>query len=361
MAVLDTGVDYNHPDLRGNLWTNEAELKGLPGVDDDGNGYVDDIRGWNFAYANNDPIDDHGHGTHCAGLIAAVGNNGIGIAGVCWTARIMPVKILDSAGEGNAADAVPAIYYAVANGADIISGSWGGTETSNALRDAIAYAHDQGVVVVAAAGNADSDTPFYPAAYPGVISVAATDSADHRWYASNYGDWVDLAAPGQSIVSLLATLPGKTAVSGTSSIMSGTSMAAPHVSGTCALLLAANPLLRCDELPQILTTTGDPIASGICSSNGRLNVYNALRAVIPPEGTIRMDRAYYPAGADIGLLVADWNLRGSGHCDVLIETSGRRPGDGDATGDQRVARGLAGHDHQPERGCGRGRRYSPGA
>jgi subtilisin family serine protease len=133
----------------------------------------------------------------------------------------MAVKILDANGEGSAADAVPAIYYAVANGADIISGSWGGTETSNALRDAIAYAHDQGVIVVAAAGNNASDTPYFPAAYPEVISVAATDASDHRWYLSNYGDWVDIAAPGQGIISLLATLPGKPVREGAISTRSG--------------------------------------------------------------------------------------------------------------------------------------------
>ena len=322
VAVLDTGVDYNHPDLRSNLWTNEAEQKGLPGVDDDDNGYIDDLRGYNFAYSDNDPIDDHGHGTACAGIVAAVGNNGTDMAGVCWIARIMPVKILTSAGDGSAADAVPAIYYAVANGADIISGSWGGAESSNALRDAIAYAHEEGVVVVAAAGNSGSDSPYYPAAYPEVISVAATESNDHRWYLSNYGDWVGIAAPGRDIVSLRATLPGQVAVAGASRTMSGTSMAAPHVSGACALLLAADPLLRCDELKQILTTTADPIPSGICSSNGRLNVYEALRAVIPPEGTIRMDRACYAEGVDIGLLLADWHLKGAGHYTVLVETAG---------------------------------------
>jgi len=322
VAVLDTGVDYNHPDLQGNLWFNEAERKGLLGVDDDDNGYVDDMRGYNFAYGNNDPIDDHGHGTHCSGIIAAVGNNGTDIAGVCWTARIMPVKILGAAGDGTAADAVPAIYYAVANGADIISGSWGGAEPSNALRDAIAYAHQEGVIVVAAAGNTGSDSPYYPAAYPEVISVAATESNDHRWYLSNYGDWVDLAAPGRDIVSLTATLPGQAARTGVTSRMSGTSMAAPHVSGACAILLAANPFLRSEELPQILATTADPIPPGTCSSNGRLNVYNALRAVIPPEGTIRMDRTYYREGTDIGLLLADWNLKGAGHRDVLVETAG---------------------------------------
>ncbi|MCU0917276.1 MAG: S8 family serine peptidase [Planctomycetes bacterium] len=322
VAVIDTGVDYNHPDLQGNLWTNDAERDGLPGVDDDGNGRVDDIRGYNFIYNTPDPIDDHGHGTACAGVIAAVGNNSTDIAGVCWTAQIMPVKILGATGDGTAADAVPAIHYAVANGADIISGSWGGAEDSSLLRDAIAYAHAEGVIVVAAAGNMGSDTPYYPAAYPNVISVAATDWNDRRWNLSNYGDWVDLAAPGQDIVSLLATLPGRPTLPGYVSRLSGTSLATPHVSGTCALLLAANPLLRYEELQRILTTTADPIQPGICSSNGRLNVSKALRAVIPLAGTIRMERGAYAEGADIGLLLADWHLRGAGHQTVVIEAAG---------------------------------------
>ncbi|MCL5283039.1 MAG: S8 family serine peptidase [Planctomycetes bacterium] len=322
VAVLDTGVDYDHPDLQGNLWANEAERDGQPWVDDDHNGYVDDIRGYNFVAYNNDPRDDHGHGTAITGIIAAVGNNGTNTAGVCWTVRIMPVKILGADGEGTAADAVPAIYYAVANGADIISGSWGGAEASSALGDAIACAHAEGVVVVAAAGNSNSGEPYYPAAYPEVISVAATDSNDQRWYLSNYGDWVDLAAPGHSIVSLRAELPGQVTRTRGLSRMSGTSLAAPHVSGACALLLAADPFLRCDELHRILTATADPIQPGICASNGRLNVYAALRAVIPPEGTIRMDRTYYAEGADIGLLLADWRLRGAGHFTVTVATAG---------------------------------------
>ncbi len=322
IAVLDTGVDYDHPDLQGNLWTNEAERVGLPWVDDDDNGYVDDIRGYNFITYANDPRDDHGHGTAITGIIAAVGNNGTDIAGLCWTVRIMPVKVLGADGEGTAADAVPAIYYAVANGADIISGSWGGAEASNALGDAIAYAHAEGVVVVAAAGNSGSGDPYYPAAYPEVISVAATDAADQRWYLSNYGDWVDVAAPGHSVLSLRAALPGEVTRTRGLARLSGTSLAAPHVSGACALLLAADPFLRCDELHRILTATGDPIQPGICASNGRLNVYTALRVVIPPEGTVRMDRTYYAEGADIGLLLADWHLRGVGHFTVSIETAG---------------------------------------
>jgi predicted outer membrane repeat protein len=320
VAVIDTGVDYSHRDLQHNVWINEAELDGVAGVDDDGNGYVDDMRGYNFAYNNNDPADDHGHGTHCAGTIGAVGNDGLDVAGICWTARIMPLKVLGAEGEGSAADAVPAIYYAVDNGADVISVSWGGEEGSETLREAIAYAHHEGVVVVAAAGNEGSGTPCYPAAYPEVISVAATESNDRRLLLSNYGDGVDIAAPGRDILSLRAT--------GTSPIaardeftcrMSGTSMAAPHVSGACALLLSANPLLTCDEVHEILMTTGDPIEPGICASNGRLNVYKALRAALPAAGIIRFDRAYYGEHADIGILLADWDLRGTGQRSVVLE------------------------------------------
>jgi hypothetical protein len=327
VAVIDTGVDYNHRDLQGNMWVNEAELNGAAGVDDDGNGYVDDIHGYNFADSNNDPADDHGHGTHCAGTVAAVGDNGLDIAGVCWTARIMALKVLGATGDGTAADAVPAIYYAVANGADVISGSWGSEEDSSMLREAVAYARREGVMVVAAAGNKGSTKPYYPAAYPEVISVTATESSDRRWYLSNFGDWVDMAAPGRQVLSLRAK--------GTSSgvirdefigQLSGTSTATPQVSGACALLLSANPLLTCDELQNMLMTTGDPIEPGICASNSRLNVYKALRAAIPAEGMIRFDRSHYPEHADIVLLLADWDLRGTGQQVVQLEAA---DGDGE--------------------------------
>lgn len=320
VAIIDTGVDYKHRDLQGNLWVNEAELNGVPGVDDDRNGYVDDVYGYNFAYNNSDPMDDHGHGTHCAGIVAAVGDNGLDVAGVCWRARIMPIKILGGEGDGTAADAVPAIYYAVANGADIISGSWGGPDSSEALRQAIAYAQRHGVIVVAAAGNENSSSPYYPAAYSNVLSVAATDSSDRRWSLSNYGDWVDVAAPGREIVSLGRSTSGSTGGS-LISTKSGTSMAAPHVSGACALLLSANPLLTSEEVLEILTTTGDPIAAGICSSNTRLNVHNALRAAIPSSGRVRLDRQRYAQDASVGILVADWDLRGAGPQVVRIDAA----------------------------------------
>ena len=265
IAVIDTGVDYTHRDLQANIWCNEAELNGVPGVDDDDNGYIDDVHGYNFAYNNSDPNDDHGHGTQVAGIAAAVGNNGLDVAGVCWNARVIALKILDAAGDGTSADAAPAIYYAVANGADVISLSWGGEDESQVIEDAIAYARRQGVIVVAAAGNEGSDTPFYPAAYPEVIAVAATESNDKRHFLSNYGDWVDIAAPGRDILSLRASHISSPAGNDTYTItVSGTSMATPHVSGACALLLAANPLLTIEEVEQIVLSTGDAIAAGIC-------------------------------------------------------------------------------------------------
>jgi subtilisin family serine protease len=323
IAVIDTGVDYNHRDLQGNIWCNEAELNGTPNVDDDGNGYIDDIHGYNFAYNNSDPNDDHGHGTHIAGTIAAIGNNGLDVAGLCWNARIMALKMLDAGGDGSSADAAPAIYYAVANGADVISLSWGSDEDSRVIKDAIAYARRQGVLVVAAAGNDGSRALFYPASYPEVIAVASTESDDRRSLLSNYGDWVDIAAPGSGIVSLAPTdislAAGRNAFTAT---LSGTSMATPFVTGACALLLAANPFLTSAEVEKMLLSTGDPIAAGICASNARLNVGRALRAAVPPEGIVRFDQPVYAANDEIEVLLADWDLRDTGLQAVLIVTDG---------------------------------------
>jgi subtilisin family serine protease len=321
VAVIDTGIDINHRDLQSNLWINEAELNGVPGVDDDENGYVDDIHGYNFVYRTNNCLDDHGHGTHCAGIIAAVGDNGLDVAGVCWRARVMPLKILDSDGNGNAADAATAIYYAVANGADVINASWGGPDTSQTLTDAIAYAERQGVVVVAAAGNENSSVEFYPAAYSTVIAVAATEKTDRRLSFSNYGDWVDIAAPGYDILSLRAagTWQG-TPQDDFTTRLSGTSMAAPYVSGACALMLAADPFLSCEQVRQIVTTAGDPIAAGITSSNRRLNVAAAMQQTIPEKGLVYFDRQAYPRGSDIAVLLMDSQLAKAASQTVVIET-----------------------------------------
>jgi len=211
LAVIDTGVAYNHPDLddgsASNIWTNDVELNGIPGVDDDNNGYVDDILGWDFLGEDNDPTDYYPHGTHVAGTIAAIGNNSTGITGVNWYASIMPLRFIGPFGYGDTAKAIEAIFYAVDNGARVINASWGGEGFSQALNDAISYANDRGCLFVAAAGNSSSDNdtnPFYPATYdlPNIISVAATDHNDNPAWFSNYGATsVDVAAPGVNVFS----------------------------------------------------------------------------------------------------------------------------------------------------------------
>ncbi|MFQ6078637.1 MAG: S8 family serine peptidase, partial [Thermodesulfobacteriota bacterium] len=218
IAVIDTGVAYNHPDLddgtKRNIWTNDAELNGTPGIDDDGNGYIDDVRGWDFVGEDNDPTDYLFHGTHVAGTIAAIGNNATGISGVNWLASIMPLRIFGAFGYGDSAKAIEAITYAADNGARVINASWGGGGFSQALYDAIFYASDAGCLFVAAAGNGGDDgigddndqDPFYPASYdlPNIISVAATDHNDNLASFSNYGATsVDVAAPGVAILSSL--------------------------------------------------------------------------------------------------------------------------------------------------------------
>ena len=206
IAVVDTGVAYDHPDLAGNIWNNAGETSCTDGIDNDGNGYIDDCKGWDFVGNDNDPADYNGHGTHVAGTIAAHGNNSNGITGVMWQAKIMPLRFLGISGSGTTADAVSAILYANAKGAHVINNSWGGSGYSQALKDAIDASN---AVVVCAAGNSSSNldtSSFYPAGYKSanIISVAATDSLDNLASFSNYGKIsVDLAAPGLNIYSTI--------------------------------------------------------------------------------------------------------------------------------------------------------------
>ncbi|MDH5546016.1 MAG: S8 family serine peptidase [Gammaproteobacteria bacterium] len=287
VAVIDTGVDYNHPDLVNNIWTNPGEIPGN-NRDDDGNGFVDDVRGWDFALNNNNPMDNHNHGTHVAGIIAARGNNGIGVAGVNWRARIMPLKFMDNQGIGTTASAIRAIEYAVANGAKVSNNSWGGTNFSQALYDAIQAANSAGHVFVAAAGNdgVNSDTSgYYPSTYnlPNIISVGASDQNDQITTFSNFGTrTVDLVAPGMGIVSTVI----RTNNNGYQ-FMTGTSMSAPYVTGAISLLYSQNPTLSIAQVRSAILNTVDtkPALSNVVGSGGRLNVFNAVNSV-PQSGPI---------------------------------------------------------------------------
>jgi thermitase len=262
VAIIDTGIDYTHPDLQGNIW--EKTVQGKV------------IHGMNAITGVMDPKDDHYHGTHCAGTIGGVGNNGTGVAGVSWNVSLMGVKFLDKNGSGTTADAIKAIDFARENGANVMSNSWGGGGSSQALYDAIKRAYDAGIVFVAAAGNesADNDsTPSYPANYKigNVISVAASTNLDTMASFSNYGaTTVHLAAPGLNITS---TTPGNTYKT-----ISGTSMATPHVSGAVALLLAKEPTLTPDQVRARLVSSVDklPAFQGKTISGGRMNVYKLL-------------------------------------------------------------------------------------
>jgi subtilisin family serine protease/subtilisin-like proprotein convertase family protein len=282
VAVIDTGVDYHHEDLATNMWTNPGEIAG-DGVDNDGNGYVDDIYGMNsIIEGSGDPMDDNGHGSHCSGTIGAVGNNTTGVTGVNWDIKIVALKFLGADGYGDTADAIECIDYAVGlkvnQGVDIrvFSNSWGGGGFSQGLLDAIEDAHAAGMLFVASAGNngSNNDTyPHYPSSYEAanLVAVGYTDHNDNRSPLSNYGaNSVDLFAPGSSILS---TLPGNDY-----GIKSGTSMAAPHVSGVAALMLSENNTLTVAELKDYLLNSGDliPALSGLCVSGKRLNAYNSL-------------------------------------------------------------------------------------
>ncbi|MCZ7591629.1 MAG: S8 family serine peptidase [Kiritimatiellae bacterium] len=259
VAIVDTGIDYNHEDLQANMWRNPLEIPGN-GIDDDHNGFVDDVFGANIVAGTGDPMDKHDHGTHVAGTIGAAGNNGLGVVGVSWKTKLMAVKSLDLS-SGTYEDAILGIEYAVENGAHIINASWAGSEASQSLRDAINAAGEAGVLFCAAAGNSAHDLaefPEYPSSYhlANMIVVMSTDHNDKRSGFSNYGATsVDIAAPGSSILS--------TRKGGGYLKMSGTSMAAPHVAGAAALLLSVNAGLSPTDLRNILMTTADPVTPGL--------------------------------------------------------------------------------------------------
>jgi subtilisin family serine protease len=273
VAIVDTGVQVDHPDLKNNIWVNTAEQGGKPGVDDDGNGYVDDVYGWDFRNNRPNAIDDNEHGTHCAGIIGAE-MNGKGTVGVSPLVKIMPLKFLGADGSGDTATAIAAINYAVDNGAKVISNSWGGGGRSQLLEEAITRAVAKGVLVVAAAGNSASNNDSvasYPANYPGVISVASTDRNDALSSFSNYGSATTrIAAPGSDIYS--------TVIGSSYAYLSGTSMATPQVSGALALALALRPNKTRAEIEAALCSSAKKILTSKVQC-GRMDVYELLRAL----------------------------------------------------------------------------------
>lgn len=279
VAVIDTGVNYNNPELAPNIYTNEAEANGKAGVDDDSNGFVDDIHGYDFAEKDGDPMDGYGHGTHVSGTIGAAAD-GQGIVGVAWHVRIMPVRFLGADGSGTLADAVSAIDYATKMKVNIMSNSWGGGGFSQALLDSINHAKDAGILFVAAAGNSSNDndaSPEYPAGYQAdnIIAVAAVDPTGALADFSNYGKTsVQVAAPGVDVLSY--TMNGLES-------WSGTSMATPHVTGIATLLLSQDMTQSYQTIKQRILSSARPMSSlrGRVST-GMVDAYYALTNQVAP-------------------------------------------------------------------------------
>lgn len=293
IGVIDTGIQYNHPDLSANIWTNPGEVAGN-GIDDDDNGYIDDVHGINAITNTGDPLDDNGHGTHVAGTIGAQGNNSAGVVGVNWTVRMIGCKFLAASGSGSTSDAVKCIAYfnylrTVKNIPVVLTNnSWGGGGSSTAVENAIEAAKTAGILFIASAGNSNQNidtTPSYPASYTNdnIISVAAIDSNGDRASFSNYGvSAVDIAAPGVSIASTYPYSPGhpELGYQFTYVYLSGTSMASPHVSGAVALLSSHRPDLSWSQLKSITLQNTKPLnsMSGLVATGGLLNVNNMFIA-----------------------------------------------------------------------------------
>ncbi len=294
IAIVDDAVDHTHPDLVPNLWVNPGEIPGN-GIDDDGNGYIDDINGWDVASNDNNPAPPspaYDHGTHVAGIASAATGNGMGIAGMGYSCKIMCVKATNSA--SSISNGYEGILYAADNGADIINCSWGGSVQSVTQQNIIRYAQEQGCIVVGAAGNNGGSSVFYPAGYPGVISVASTNNDDKKTSFSNYGSWITISAPGNIIYS---TLPGNTY-----GYKSGTSMASPLVAGLLGLMKSLHPLMPDNDLVECLKSTATPIDGlnpGFTGQLGvgRINAAAAMQCV--QEALPRLPHADFSASAAV--------------------------------------------------------------
>jgi subtilisin family serine protease len=356
VAVVDTGLDYNHYDLAANVWTNPNET--LNGIDDDGNGLVDDVRGWDFADDDNDPMEaGDQHGTHCSGTIGAVGNNATGTVGVCWNVSLIGVRGLGING-GASSDLIDAVTYATDIGADVISASYGGYGYNQSVSDSIARAGASNVLFVAAAGNDSIDndlTPHYPSSYEldNIIAVAASDRNEQLAGFSNYGiNSVDLTAPG---VAILSTVTNHSFAS-----WNGTSMACPHVSGAAALVWSFNPSLSALEVKSILLDSVEvkPAYMGKVATAGRLNVHRALQVAMG-EPKLSVSPASFSLEVPEGGTLADasFDLWNSGASNLsytlsvsdswmsLSPTNGSSAGEKDPVSIGLVTAGLAAGRH----------------
>ncbi|MBI3924188.1 MAG: S8 family serine peptidase [Armatimonadetes bacterium] len=332
IAVIDTGADYNHPDLRNNIWTNPGEVAGNQ-ADDDGNGVVDDVHGYNALTNSGDPMDGHSHGSHTSGTIGAEGDNGQGVVGVNWQTRVMPVKIFSDGGSTDTASIVRGILYATRMGARLTSNSWGGGPFDQAIFDA--YKGSPALHIFAAGNNGSNNDsrPFYPSNYdlPNIVSVAATDRNDRLASFSNYGaTTVDLAAPG---VDILSTVPG-----GGYGNMSGTSMATPHVAGVAGLIAAAYPDATNEQIKSRLMAGADPVPqlAGKVVTGGRVNAANALENDTVAPGA---PNDFRPFEASANGITLSWTASGDdGWCGNAssydLRVADRPIVDGNATQDQ---------------------------
>lgn len=302
LAIIDTGLDRNHLVFKdsGAIWENTAEKNGQAGVDDDGNGYIDDINGWNFADNNSNVNDNNNHGTHVAGISLGVGQDILASPVRESKIKIMPLKFLDATGAGTTSNAISAIYYAIANGAKVINNSWGGSSYSQALHEAYAYAYTHGVVIVSAAGNSNTNNDseaMYPANLdsPNNISVMSSTDVDNKSSFSNYGNLtVNIAAPGSSILS---SVPGTGCLApGCFQMMSGTSMATPFIAGMAALVSREAPQLTAYQVRAIILGSTDTVSSlfGKSTTGGRINAYKAIINAKAQVGAAAWSPPYAP-------------------------------------------------------------------
>ncbi len=320
VAVVDTGIDNTHPDMAANVWNNLNEIPGN-GIDDDGNGYIDDVWGWDFANGDNNPLDDHGHGTHVAGTIAAIGNNMTGIIGIAPGAKVIAVKGMDQSGSGYDSWLAEAIIYAANNGADVINNSWIGTGYSKVIEEAVNYAHSLGVVVVAAAGNDGKEVQdYYPAALNNVITVAASEYGDSPAYFSNWGNKIDVVAPGVDILSLRASGTSMGNVVGSYYTRAdGTSMAAPQVAGLAALILSRHPEFSNEQVRQVICTSAKGYLSmgfNLHKGYGRIDAFGAVSMNDVLEAHIESPGF---GSAVTGIVTIIGNAKGVGFSSYILE------------------------------------------